>query len=193
MKTIIIGIAGPTSSGKSTLCRILAERYNANHIKMDDFFKGKEFYPKYKNWFNWEVPENIEFSLLIDALQKLKSGKEVTIPIYSKSQEEKIGMRTVIPKNITVVEGFLLFYNEQLRDLFDLRIFVDASEEAQKQRRKAREPNLDMRYFDEVIIPAFKKYIEPTKQYANYIIDGNQPIEKVAEDFLKILKMKGIM
>jgi len=193
MTTVLIGIAGPTSSGKSTLCRILAERYNANHIKMDDFYKGKEFYPKYKQWLNWESPENIEFSLLIDALQKLKSGKEVTIPIYSKSQGERTGSRLVIPKEVTVVEGFLLFYNEQLKDLFDLRIFVDTSEEVQKQRRKARNPDLDMQYFDEVIIPAFKKYVEPTKQYAHYVIDGNQAIEKVVEDFLKILKMKGVM
>jgi uridine kinase len=184
----LIGIAGPSCTGKSSLCELVAKEYkNVTHIKLDDFFKDIDEFSIYMKWRNWDVPINLKFDELYDALIKLKNGKKTIIPIYSRKIGKMIGKRMVKPTKIIVVEGFLLFHNERIRKLFNLKVFLRISEKRQLARRIKRQKDFDTEYFHQVIIPMYKKYGEDNLVYADYVLNADKSLKYVKKDFDKIL------
>lgn len=188
-KPFIIGIAGPSGSGKTTLCKFIEETYNDGflHLKLDDFFKNKEDCPTYKHWMNWETPDSIYFDELREVLEKLKSGQPSQCPVYAKRETKRTGYRTVEPKLNILVDGFMLFYQREIRDLLDLKIFVAASPQTQLERRLQRQPDLDIAYFNEVIAPAYQQYIEPMRAYADITLNADKPMKQVTMDLILVL------
>ncbi|MCK5062591.1 MAG: hypothetical protein KAR23_01570 [Candidatus Aenigmarchaeota archaeon] len=189
MKPYLLGIAGPSASGKSTVSRMLIERYpSAVRINLDDFFFDKDTFPIHNGWSNWELPQNLNFLKLHSVLSDLVKGSSVTVPDYSKKEGKAVGEKTVRPKDIIITEGFYLFNDRKIRDLFNLKIFLDLPEDIQMKRRLERQPDLDPRYFIEVIAPFFRKYGLPAKKHADYVINASRDIDKVAEDIMSLLK-----
>jgi len=184
----LIGVAGPSCSGKSTLCESVAEKYKeVAHLKLDDFFKNTEEFPMFSKWRNWELPGNLKLEELHAALVKLKNGKEATVPVYAKRIGKYIGNRTVKPNKILIVEGFLLFYPKKIRELFDLKLFLDVPEKVQLSRRIRRQSDFDVEYFYKVTTPMYKKYGGDAVKHADYVIDANRTPDNVKEEFERIL------
>ncbi len=183
---ILIGIAGPSASGKSTLCERLAGE-GVGHLKLDDFYKDEIEMPHSDGRYNWEVPESLHLDRLYETLIALKQGKSVEVSIYNKRKGRGTAKRTIVPREKVIAEGFLLFYEQAIRELFDLRLFLDVSAENQLARRLQRQPELDREYFARVILPTFEQYGLPTRKYAHLVIDGDQPVDGTYAELRKVV------
>lgn len=176
-KTHCIGIAGGSGSGKSTLAVALAKKYpdQIAILHLDDYGAKKEHIPMLNGFLNREHPDAIRFDDLHRDLHALQSGRAITVrtkselynPSYTLEEDNKIEY-TIEPKHIIIVEGYLVFHDARIRDLMDKKIYLDMPiEESLQRRTKFR----DEEYFKKVLVPMHHQYIEPTKQYADVVID----------------------
>lgn len=179
----IIGIAGPTCAGKTTICTKILEWIR--DLKLEGsrivIISSDRYYKGGNDETNYDIPEAIDFDNLIDDIKKLKKRETIYAPIYDfithsrKKETEKID-----PADIVIVEGILIFFDQRLRSLFDLKIFVTAQRELRYERRiyrdvKERGRNIDeikKRYFKDVL-PSNEHYVEPTIWYANIVLINN--------------------
>lgn len=190
MKPLLIGVAGPPCAGKTTLCDLLSRRSReVTHISMESFYKEIKQMPLYKHYRNLDSPRSINFELLRGALKQIIDGKAVAIPVYSKEEATSIKEEVVKPTKIVLVEGFLLFSKRQIREMLDVRIYLDIDFGTQEKRKRARNSgnDLDAEYYNKVLIPMTKKYVIPTKRYADYILDGTQPQGILADKLAAII------
>jgi uridine kinase len=153
--------------------------------------------------FNFDAPEAIDFNLLVGHLRILLDGGEMLIPTYHFDTHTRGPESEWIPCSITTgggpralvfIEGLHAFYPERLRAMFECRIFIDARREICLSRRLERDmrergrPRMSiLRQFEETVIPMYEKYIAPARQFADLVVDGEEPIEDSAQtvfDFL---------
>lgn len=180
MMANLVGVTGPSCSGKSTVCRALAEQEGIERLSLDNFYKpgGKEG--------NYDHPDAIKFEEAHKTLQKLKKDKKVTIPEYDKIENIIAGEKTIKPVSIILVDGFMVLNHEGIRSILDKSIFLDIPKQEQLRRRmkRFREGHLDTDedYFHEQVYPAYKKYIKPTKKHSDHVIDANKEPKKVIEE-----------
>ncbi|HIH25849.1 hypothetical protein J4476_04850 [Candidatus Woesearchaeota archaeon] len=170
-KPIVIGVCGRSCSGKSTVVNELEEKYKGKflHINQDKFFKVKSN--------NWEAPESLRTDKLIYSLKKLKNGESTHIPSHRWTEVFDMEIQ---PHKVVIVEGYLLFVNEELNKLFDKKIWVDISDLNLIYRRLKRSNDIEqLDYTMNVVIPESKKYEKIQKEKADIIIDGNQAKEKI--------------
>lgn len=179
----IIGVCGRTCSGKSSLAKVLAE--NGVHISMD-WFSKVEAPSRYGRYSNWELPDTIRFDKLIESVKSLKEGREAYVPRRFCTE---IFDRKIVPKGLIVIEGFLLFIDDELWKLFDKKIYIDVSDENIIERRIARadRPLDKLEYIIKVAIPFSKNYEKMQKSRADIIIDGNKTPEEVLEEARRFL------
>lgn len=185
MKTssLIVGVAGGTGSGKSTFTKNLQQEFGEDItvIYYDNYYKSRDDISlEARKNINYDHPDALETVLLIDHVKRLKIGEPIECPIYDFSthtREERI--KTIHPNRIIVVEGILAFQNEVLRDLFDLKIFVDSDADERILRRMMRDirergrdvEDIALQYIN-TVKPMHNLYVEPTKEYADIIIRG---------------------
>jgi len=193
----IIGIAGGSGSGKSTLAAFLVEKYpdKFETINLDKYkisSTNKEDFPSFKGMVDWDYPDIIRWKKLIKDIKTLQNGTPVTIKIRSviKPQEliyKKTKFRTIYPREILIIEGYLSLWQEPLRSLFSRKYFLDLDEKTRLQRR---DKIVDPLYDKEIHIPAHNKYVEPTKKFADIVFDASklsadEILEKVIRDLKK--------
>ena len=174
IKPLIIGVCGRSCSGKSTVIKELEEKYKGEflHINQDKFFKVKAD--------NWESPESLRIDRLIYSIKKLKNGQSTHIPSHRWTE---VFDREVKPHKIIIVEGYLLFVDAELSNLFDKRIWVEVSDANILYRRTKRDgTSKHIDYTMNAVIPESKKYEEIQRKRADIIIDGNKTKEKIIED-----------
>lgn len=198
MQSLLIGIAGGTASGKTTLARILKDSFEDKVaiIKHDYYYYDRSHFDVEDSKINFDHPDSFETELLIDHLKSLKNGKAVERPVYSyKSNERLAEKKTVNPAPIIIVEGILIFHYELLKNLFDLRIYIDTDADIRLLRRITRDINERDRTFESVkrqylrtVKPMHQKYVEPTKYKADIIIP-NGGLNEIANDLI-IKKIK---
>ena len=179
---IIIGIAGGTGSGKSTVAKeILSQLPDGDiaFLPQDSYYKDSSHLPMDKRIeINFDHPDSIEFDLLISHIKELKKGNSVQQPIYSyitcSRAEETVLIK---PAKIIVVEGILIFTDKELRKLMDLKIFVDVDADDRLIRvinrdiiERGRSVNSVIERYQKVLKPMHLQFIEPTKRYADLII-----------------------
>ena len=193
MKVKFIGITGGSGSGKTTLCNALKNKYpdKIEHISLDDYFKPSSEKPKVGDIINHDHPDSLYFGKLVDDLVKLSQGKSVVIntkneylnPEFSKTKV-KIPFE-FYPRPIILVEGFLVLHDKRIRELLVTSIYLNAGHETRYSRRVHLK---NEEYEKKVIIPMHNQYVEPTKQYANHIIDiSDLTKEQVLEKVEKII------
>jgi uridine kinase len=188
-KPFIVGIAGPSGAGKSVLCKALQSTLpNVSRLKLDDFFKNIEEVPRYMNWVHWDIPSSLNWDQLIQAAKDLKNGKHAMVPNYSRKENKAVGEKCVFPSQIMLLDGFMTLYDARLRDLIDVSLFFDLPEDQQIKRRIQRQPDVEEGYLHHIMIPCARKYIMPSKNYADHIIDAEKSPEKVAQDCTTIIK-----
>jgi len=181
---LIVGIAGGTGSGKTTVVRKVVEGFPNKEvvvIPQDAYYKDNGHIPlEERQKINFDHPDSLEFSLLIDHLNQLKTGNSVQMPVYSYlsclRSEDTI---TIHPARVVIVEGILILADAGLRNMLDIKVFVDADADdrlGRVIRRDIEERGRDVlkvleRYHD-TVKPSHLQFIEPSKRYADIIIPG---------------------
>jgi len=180
IKPIVIGICGRSCSGKSRIARKLVEKYPDNTIKInsDKFFKIYNE-SELNETDGWESPSSIRWDRIIYSIKKLKNGDCTHIPSEGWTE---VFDKKVNPKEIIILEGYLIFTNKELLKLLDEKIFVDVSDINILYRRTLRDGNIDgVEYTMNKVIPISKKFEKLQKKSADIIIDGNKSKEEVLE------------
>jgi len=179
---LIIGIAGGSGSGKTTVAQEILKRVGAERIaylQHDSYYKDARMLPSAKHSeINFDHPNALETELLIKHIIDLRDFKPVQVPIYDFSNDtRKEETFTVQPRNVIVVEGILLYVEPELRKLFDVKLFVDADADIRFIRRLHRDITERGRSTESVIEqyyatvrPMHLDFVEPSKRYADVII-----------------------
>lgn len=182
MKPLIIGIAGGTGSGKSTVARNVAQALHAESvafIDMDAYYLNFAHLPyAERKKINWDHPDAFDWPLLIDQLQRLAAGESIEKPVYDFVNHVRSGQAVVVPPaHVVVVDGILLFSDARVRELCDVKVFVDADADIRLIRRIRRDTAKRGRALDEVldqylttVQPMHLQFVEPTKRYADVIV-----------------------
>ena len=178
----IIGIAGGTGSGKTTVVRKILEKIPTSEVVVlpqDSYYKDSSHIPvEERQNINFDHPDAFEWSLLAKHLKMLKNGESIEQPTYSyltcTRQEETIHIE---PKNVIIVEGILALCDRKLREQMDMKIFVDADSDERLIRvisrdivERGRTADAVMERYTRILKPMHLQFIEPTKRYANLII-----------------------
>lgn len=178
---VLIGIAGGTASGKSTIVNKIRDYFQDNILVIlhDNYYKAHDDLTlEERSALNYDHPDSFDTDLLIEDLKTLKRWEPIEMPIYDykihNRLEETIAVR---PKKIIIVEGILILENKKLRDLLDLKFFVDADSDVRLQRRILRDVKERQRTIDSVlnqyfntVKPMFEAFVEPSKKYSDLII-----------------------
>jgi uridine kinase len=193
---LIIGIAGGTGSGKTTVVhQIMNELPDAEVgiISQDSYYKeNKNLSYEERSNINFDHPRAIDFELLVTHLKELKQGSIINQPVYSFIKHNRTDDTIVThPRKVMIVEGILIFTNPELRDLFDIKVFVHADSDERLIRRLRRDISERGRDMEEVLSryqhtlkPMHEQFIEPTKAYADIIIP-NDKFNTVAIDVVR--------
>ncbi|MGK0274679.1 MAG: uridine kinase [Ilumatobacter sp.] len=181
-RPFMIGVAGGSSSGKTTISARLVELTGEEHlsrIELDSYYLDRTDQPwSERAKANYDHPDAFDWPLLNDHLAALANGATVEVPIYDYGDHNRSGeTRTVEPKKIVVVDGILVLWDRALRERFDLKIFVDTAPDIRFIRRLTRdvadrgrtvESVIDQ--YLETVRPAHERFIEPSKRHADVII-----------------------
>lgn len=178
---LVIGIAGGTGSGKTTLMNNIMERFGdvVTVLSHDNYYKRHDELPYEERCkLNYDEPAAFDTSLMVYHLDQLRHGYEIDCPVYDFTVYNRSD-RTIhlVPKKVIIVEGILIFENEALRDLMDIRIFVDTDADVRLCRRIKRDVNKRgrtlesvLKQYQETVKPMHEKYVEPSKRYANIVV-----------------------
>ena len=180
---LVIGIAGGSGSGKTTVVKAITEKLKAEKvvvIPQDSYYKdSSDLTDEEKRAYNFYHPNAIDWDLLCRQLGELKHGKTVKQPVYSyiSCSRSKTETVTVEPADVIIIEGILIFTCKQLRDQMDVKIFVDADDDDRLMRVMARdisERGTDVHWvierYSRTVKPMYLQFIEPSKRYADIII-----------------------
>lgn len=203
---LVIGIAGGSGSGKTTVVRALTEQLKEKVVVLpqDSYYKDSSHLPlEERQKVNFDHPDSIDFPLLIRQLSQLKNGETIKQPVYSyltcsRSKTETV---TVTPAEVIIIEGILIFTCAELRNQMDIKIFVDADDDDRLMRimtRDIQERGRDMAAvmdrYSKVVKPMYLQFIEPSKRYADIIIPqgghNKVAIEIIAATIEKALHQK---
>jgi uridine kinase len=182
VKPLIIGIAGGTGSGKSTVARRVAEQLsNASvaFIDMDAYYRNYANLPiEERRQINWDHPDAFDIELMVEHLQQLGAGRGIEKPIYDfVTHTRSPATKRIPPADVIVVDGILLFVDERLRDLCDVKVFVDADADIRLARRIKRDMVKRGRPLEDIleqylttVRPMHLQFVEPSKRYADVIV-----------------------
>ncbi len=182
MKPLIVGIAGGSGSGKSTVARKVAEALrtaSAAFIDMDAYYRNFSHLPlDERRQINWDHPEAFDFDLLTEHLARLAEGEAVEKPVYDfVSHTRSPATARVEPCDVVVIDGILLFVDERVRGMCDVKVFVDADADIRLVRRIRRDMKARGRGLDEIleqylttVQPMHLQFVEPSKRYADVIV-----------------------
>lgn len=179
---LVIGVAGGTGSGKTTVVRKIQQQFpkgEVNVLSHDSYYrdnKGLTLEERRKK--NYDHPDAIEFDLMIDHVKKLKNGIPIPEPTYSFitcTREEKT--KLIEPREVLIIEGILCLTNRELRDLMDIKVFVDCDSDLRLSRvihrdmeERGRNVNEVLERYEKTVRPSHLQFIEPTKHFADIII-----------------------
>ena len=180
MQTIFIGVAGGTGSGKTTLTRHLQQRFGSDIsvVHHDNYYKRQSCSFEERCRQNYDHPDAFDTELMIRHLQALKRGEAIQCPVYDYSIHNRTDETvTVQPTKAVIVEGILIFQNKALRDLLDIKIFVETDADVRILRRALRDVEERGRSLTSVVTqylttvkPMHEQFVEPTRRYADIIV-----------------------
>ena len=180
MSTLLIGIAGGTGSGKTTLTEHLSKRFgpDISVVHHDNYYKRQDCSYEERCLTNYDHPDAFDTDMMIKDLKALKRGETIRCPVYDFSihnrTDETVEVR---PTKVVIVEGILIFQDPELRDLMDIKIFVETDADVRILRRALRDVEERGRSLESVITqylttvkPMHEQYVEPTRKFADIIV-----------------------
>lgn len=197
---LIIGIAGGTGSGKTTVVKKIMKRLPAGEvaiISQDSYYKDSSHVPvEDRQKINFDEPAAFDWDLLIRHLKELKAGRAIEMPTYSyltcTRQEETVHVES---SDVVLVEGILVFSDRRVRDMFDIKVFVDADGDDRLIRvisrdciERGRTPQMVIDRYERVLKPMHIQHIEPAKRYADLIVPQgghNEVAINLLTDYIK--------
>ena len=196
-KPVVIGIAGGTCSGKSSIAGILIDEFrytnSINIIREDDYYKDQSHLPMGERAkTNYDHPLAFDFDLMIDHLNKLIAGETIEKPTYDYTVHNRSNVTEIVhPSDVLIIEGLFALYTREIRDLEDIKIFVDTPADIRFIRRLKRDVKERARTIESItdqylttVKPMHDQFLEPTKQFADIIIPQGKS-NTVAIDLLK--------
>ena len=202
MKMLIIGIAGGTGSGKTTVVRSILDSLPKEEVAVipqDCYYNDNKHIPLEERLkMNYDEPAAIEWSLLCKHLKQLKEGNTIEMPTYDFITCARLDKTVrVEPREVVVVEGILVLADKQLREMMDVRVFVDADADDRLIRvihrdciERGRTPQMVIDRYEETLKPMHELYIEPSKRYADLIVPQgghNRVAIKLMTDYIRSL------
>jgi uridine kinase len=181
-KPFLLGVAGGSGSGKTTVAERLAGLVGGTDLallRLDAYYRDRNHLPfEEREAINYDHPDAFDWPLLLDHVQALSDGLDVQVPVYDFTTYERLVDRvTVSPARIVVVEGILVLYEPELRERFDLRIFVDTDPDVRFIRRlerdvaeRERSPESVIEQYLATVRPSHQQFIEPSKRHADVIV-----------------------
>lgn len=191
---VIVGIAGGSASGKTTLARAIIKTLGTEHVSFighDSYYKELSHIPlQARAEVNFDHPKALDTSLLVQHLIQLKNGEAVNVPIYDFATHTRTeNIELIAPRPIIIVDGILIFAEPELLSLMDMKIFVDTEDDLRLIRRIKRDITERQRSIESVISqytktvrPMHLLYVEPSKRGADIIVPAGQGIQEVALD-----------
>jgi len=197
---LIVGIAGGTGSGKTTVVKKVMEVFPNDEvivIPQDSYYRDNiDISLEERQKINFDHPDSVEFELLIDQLKQLKKGRNVEMPIYSYitclRAKETI---TIKPSRVVIVEGILILTDADLRNMLDIKVFVDADADDRLGRviqrdmvERGRSLVKVLERYHDTVKPSHLQFIEPSKRYADIIIPGGGENQVAIEVLISIIE-----
>ena len=178
---LVIGIAGGTGSGKTTLMKNLIEEFRSDVtiLSHDNYYKRHdELTYEERVQLNYDEPDALETDLMATHLEALRRGESIQCPVYDFSAHNRSDETIPVhPRKVIIVEGILIFENKPLRDLMDIRVFVDTDADVRLCRRilrdleeRGRSLESVLSQYQNTVKPMHEMYVEPSKKYANLIV-----------------------
>ena len=178
---LVIGIAGGTGSGKTTLMNNLITKFEGmvTIISHDNYYKRHDDMTyEERSKLNYDEPAALETDLMARHLEALRRGESILCPVYDFAVHNRSDETVrIVPQRVIIVEGILIFENRQLRDLMDIKIFVDTDADVRLCRRIKRDVNKRGRTLESVLLqyqqtvkPMHEKYVEPSKRFADIVV-----------------------
>jgi uridine kinase len=202
-KPIVIGITGGSASGKTTVAHEIFEHFSGNSsillIQQDSYYKASDLPFEQRKLINYDHPLAFDTKLLVDSLKKLLNREPIDKPVYDyKIHNRSSETIRVESKDVIIIEGILILADEDLRNLMDIKVFVDTDDDIRLMRRIQRDMVERGRSLDNIMAqymgtvkPMYHEFIEPTKRYADLIVpEGGE--NHVAIDLL-VTKIKSIL
>lgn len=183
-KPIVFGVAGGTASGKTTVARAILDSVGTSQIAYlphDAYYKDRDDLPfERRSRLNYDHPDSLETKLMVEHIKDLVVGVSANLPVYDFTTYRRTNETILVePAPIILVDGILIFTKRKLRDLMDIKIFVDTDSDVRFIRRLERDMNERGRSLDSVVQqylgtvrPMHLKFVEPSKRYADIIIPG---------------------
>jgi uridine kinase len=181
---LVIGIAGGSGSGKTTVAQAILDRVGADRIaylQHDSYYKDLSgLPPNIRRDVNFDHPNALETGLLVEHLEALRGYRSIEVPIYDFSSDSRTDKTyTVASRGVILVEGVLIFVEMELRRLFDLKLYVDADADVRFIRRlrrditqRGRSAESVIKQYEATVRPMHLEFVEPSKRYADVIIPG---------------------
>ncbi len=182
---MIIGICGGTASGKTTFTQKILQKVDPEyliHIEHDSYYRDIDKLPPHlqKN-INFDHPDSLDNGLFAKQLKLLQNNQPIDRPIYDFTIQKRIKeTKHIEPKPIIVVEGILIFAKEELRDIYDIKVFIDTDSDLRLSRRltrdisdRGRTPESVIEQYLRTVRPMHNEFVKPSKQYSDLIISGN--------------------
>ena len=178
---LVIGIAGGTGSGKTTLMKNIVSRFEGDVtvLSHDNYYKRHdELTYEERSQLNYDEPDALETDLMAAHLEALRRGEAIDCPVYDFTAHNRSDETVLIlPRKVIIVEGILIFENEPLRNLMDIRIFVDTDSDVRLCRRikrdvtkRGRTLESVLNQYQQTVKPMHEKYVEPSKKFANIVV-----------------------
>ena len=204
MPSLIVGVAGGSGSGKSTVARKVAELLtdiSVAQVSMDAYYRNMSHLTfDERKQLNWDHPDLVDMELLGDQLAALASGAAIEHPVYDFTTHLRATRTERVPRaDVVLVDGILLFWNPRVRALFELKIFVDVEADIRLIRRIRRDMRVRGRQLNDIldqylesVRPMHEEFVEPTKQFADIIVPhggrNEVAIEMIAARIQELLR-----
>ncbi len=197
---LVIGIAGGTGSGKTTVVHKIMEQFSEGEVafmSVDSYYFDNSHLPlEERQKINFDHPDSIEFDLLIKHLKQLKKGLPVEEPTYSYiTCTRQAGTNRIEPREVLIIEGILCLANKQLREEIDLKVFVDCEADLRLGRvikrdiiERKRDVHKTLARYETTVRPSHIQFIEPTKNYADIIVPQGGENEKAIRLLVHFIK-----
>ena len=208
MKVTVIGVAGGSGSGKSTLVKKLQEAFGAEDVSTlchDYYYKEhSDMTYEQRTQLNYDHPQAFDTDMMVEHIKALKQGKAVERPVYSFVEHNRTWEKVLVkPSKVIIIDGILIFENRELRDLKDVKVYVDTDADVRLARRILRDVCNRGRSMESVIEqylstvkPMHEKFVEPSKRYADVIIPeggfNSVAVEMLIQNIRSLINREGV-